>query len=320
MVKSTSKPQTSSNPFGHIIFLFGPTGVGKTELLLDLDPQRFSVINADSIQVYRYLDIGSAKPSKETQKAIKHHLVDIRDPWQQFNVGDFIAAADEACKQIADEGKIPVISGGTAFYYKHFLYGLSEAPPANEVVRQSIHQRLEEKGSEWAIAYLHEVDPVSANRIHPSDLYRVSRALEVYESSGKPLSSFQIPTETRFGMNPLIIGLQRENDELHERISLRVAQMFEEGLVDEIRNLIAMGAQSDWPGLQGIGYKEFFQARESGEWPVSFIADQIERNSRQYAKRQMTFFKSFAEALWIHPSEKASIFTAVEQYLAPSGT
>lgn len=158
------------------------------------------------------------------------------------------------------------------------------------------------------------VDPVSAERIHPSDMYRVSRALEVYEASGKPLSSFSLPTVPRNGMQPLVIGLVRDSALLRSRLSLRIKMMFDEGLEDEIRSLLRMGAESSWPGLQGIGYKEFFQAMESGEWSRSIIADQIERNSRFYAKRQMTFFKSFSEVKWMDPADKDAILTEIEQY------
>ena len=314
MVKYISKSLTSSGAFSHIIFLFGPTGVGKTELLLDLDPQRFSVINADSIQVYRHLDIGSAKASKEVQNTITHYLIDVQDPWEQFSVGDFISYADKACEKIHQEGKIPIISGGTAYYFKHFLYGLSEAPPSDEAVRAQVSALIELHGNEWAFRRLSEVDPVSAERIHPSDMYRVSRALEVYEASGKPLSSFSLPAEPRYGMHPLVIGLARDSALLRSRIGLRIKKMFDEGLENEIQGLLRMGAESSWPGLQGIGYKEFFQAMEHGEWSRSIIADQIERNSRFYAKRQMTFFKSFSEVKWMDPADKQAILTEIAQY------
>jgi len=314
-VKSISKHPTKSNAFEPIIFIFGPTGVGKTELLLDLDPQRFSVINADSIQVYRHLDVGSAKASKAVRSAIEHHLIDICDPWEQFSVGNFIERADQACQMIHDQGKIPVISGGTAYYFKHFLYGLSEAPLSDENIRKSLSQRIETEGREWAYQYLQRIDPISAKRIHPSDMYRVSRALEVWETSGRPLSSYTIPTTVRNGMKPLVIGLIRESEVLRRRLNLRVQAMFDEGLVEEIRDLLKMGAQPWWPGLQGIGYREFFQAMEHGEWSRAIIADQIERNSRLYAKRQMTFFKSFADAKWFDPENKATILTEIERYL-----
>lgn len=316
-MKSTSIHPTQSNAFAEIIFLFGPTGVGKTELLLDLDPKKFSVINADSIQVYRYLDIGSAKASLEVRHSIPHHLIDIKDPWEQFSVGEFIAYADQAVASIHQEGKIPVISGGTAYYFKHFLYGLSEAPPSDEGVRLAVAQRIEQNGRAWAYEYLKQIDPISAQRIHPMDMYRVSRALEVYEKSKRPLSSFSLPDTPRNGMHPLVIGLMRESDQLRTRLALRIKQMFDQGLEDEIRSLLRMGAQMSWPGLQGIGYREFFQAMEHGEWSRSIIADQIERNSKLYAKRQMTFFKSFAQVQWMNADEKGEILTAIQRYLHP---
>ena len=314
-VKSISKPLKKPDFTKPILFIFGPTGVGKTELLLDLDPQRFSVINADSIQVYRYLDIGSAKADASVQAAIKHYLIDIQDPWQQFSVGDFIEQADQACQEIWGEDKVPVVCGGTAYYFKHFLFGLSEAPPSDELIRNHIASQIEQQGRSWAYEYLKRVDPVSFERIHSSDIYRISRALEVWETCGRPLSSFSIPSEKRNGMQPLIIGLQREAEVLRSRLGLRIKAMFDEGLEEEIRSLIRMGAQASWPGLQGIGYREFFQAREHGEWSRSLIADQIERNSRFYAKRQLTFFRSFAEAVWKDPSDKKDIHTLIEAYL-----
>ncbi len=313
-MKSTTNPPTCSNPFESIIFLFGPTGVGKTELLMDLDPEKYAVVNADSIQVYRHLDIGSAKANAETLQAIDHYLIDIFDPWQQFSVGDFVTYADQACRKISAQGKIPVLSGGTAFYFKHFYFGLAQAPPSDEGVRQRLAQEIDERGDGWAFERLSQVDPISAKRIHPSDMYRVSRALEVYEGSGQPLSSYSIPSTPRNGMKPLVIGLWREGDELKERIALRVEQMFAEGLVDEIRSLIEMGADEDWPGLQGIGYKEFFQGRKSGELSLSMVGEQIERNSRHYAKRQMTFFKSFTGVNWMKAKNTGPILSLIEAY------
>ncbi|WP_320130545.1 tRNA (adenosine(37)-N6)-dimethylallyltransferase MiaA [uncultured Sphaerochaeta sp.] len=316
MARFTSYLQTNNRSFNPIIFLFGPTGVGKTELLLNLFKDRFSVVNADSIQVYRHLDIGSAKASKQIQEKIPHYLIDIFDPWEQFSVGDFVAYADEACRQIHAQGKIPVLSGGTAYYFKHFLYGLSEAPASDETIRAKISGQMEEKGGAWGYGKLCSIDPAYAHKIHPSDLYRISRALEVYETSGRALSSYALPSSYRNNLDPLIIGLTREKQELKTRINERVQQMFEEGLVEEVRTILEMGGNADWPGLQGIGYREFFQAMESGEASLAMIADQIARNSRLYAKRQMTFFKSFAEVQWMHPQDQTAIAELVSAYLA----
>jgi len=318
-VKSSSIPRTISNPFGSIIFLFGPTGVGKTDLLTNLDPSRFAVVNADSIQVYRRLDIGSAKASKEMRDHIEHHLIDIREPNVQFTVADFIEEADRAVIDIARRGKVPIITGGTAFYFKHFLYGLSQAPASDEETRGRVQALIDEKGRAWAHAYLGEVDPVSASRIHSNDSYRISRALEVWQQSGRPLSSFDLPTEARYGMRPLIIALMREQEELHRRIRARVEQMFSEGLEDEIRLLLTMGADRSWPALVGIGYREFFTAFATGEYTRTMIGDEIVRNSRAYAKRQLTFFRSFADAQWFDASRTEDITAAIDSYLSTAG-
>jgi len=316
MVKSPIHHQTNSNPYDKIVFLFGPTGVGKTCLLSSLDPSRFSVINADSIQVYRGLDIGSAKATKDQRKAITHYLLDIEDPWNQFTVARFIEEADQACGIIASEGKIPIISGGTAYYFKHFLYGLSEAPASDPLIRAKIAALVEEKGLVWAYDRLAEIDPQSAERIKPQDSYRITRALEVWETSGKPLSDFALPDVPRFGMRPLVVGLCRDNKELAERIEERVEQMFREGLLEEVRSLIAGGAKPDWPGMQGIGYHEFFQAMEDGEDSLQSIQARILRNSRLYAKRQMTFFRSFTDVTWIPATDPSAFQALLSAYLA----
>ncbi len=299
-----------------VVFLFGPTGVGKTELLFHLFNTGFSVVNADSMQVYRHLDIGSAKPSPEILAAVPHYLVDIYDPWEQFSVGDFVRLADEACEEIASQGKTPVLSGGTAYYFKHFLYGLSEAPASDPVIREQVAGQLSEHGLAWCFERLSRIDPVSAARIHPSDAYRVTRALEVYEGSGRPLSSYALPDVPRDGMRPLIIGLQRDWEELKQRIELRVRQMFEQGLLEEIRGLVRMGARDSWPGMQGIGYQEFFRAMRGGELSIHGISSQIVRDSRLYAKRQNTFFKSFTDVRWMHPEDEDGIRKLVDEYSA----
>lgn len=215
--------------------------------------------------------------------------------------------------RVARQG--PHHHGGTAFYFKHFLYGLSEAPASDEATRARVQALIDERGRSWAHAYLCEVDPVSGARIHINDSYRISRALEVYQQSGRPLSSFDLPTEARRGMKPLIIALMREQEELHQRIRERVDQMFSEGLEDEIRGLLAMGAEPSWPALVGIGYREFFTAMATGEYSRTMVGDEIVRNSRSYAKRQLTFFKSFADARWFDAADIAPIITAIEEYL-----
>jgi tRNA dimethylallyltransferase len=281
--------------------------VGKTALLEQLFAQGYEVVNADSKQIYRHLDIGSAKPEGELMSRIPHHLIDIKDPWEQFSVGEFVNLADHACASIEEKGKVPIICGGTAYYFKHFYFGLPESPKSDPEIRTRIAQLASDRGLAWCHKHLSEIDPVSASRIHPSDGYRITRALEVYESSGRPLSSYHVPTKAREDLDPVIIGLQRDRSELDERITARVQQMFSQGLEAEFEKLLAMGAQPDWPGMQGIGYREFFIGAEHPSMDREAIAHLIVRNSRLYAKRQMTFFKSLPGVHWVHPDNLDAI-------------
>ena len=180
-----------------LIFLFGPTASGKTALTEELFCDGFQIINADSVQVYKGLDIGSAKPSKELMEKIPHHLVDVLNPDEQFTVGTFLQLGDEAKEKIYTSGDIPVVTGGTAYYFKHFLYGLSEAPTAAVEIRAKVEKMLKEEGATSLYKRLSEVDPISAKRININDVYRITRALEVYYQSGRPLSSFTIPNSYR---------------------------------------------------------------------------------------------------------------------------
>ncbi|MGH4036690.1 MAG: tRNA (adenosine(37)-N6)-dimethylallyltransferase MiaA [Sphaerochaeta sp.] len=299
-----------------LIFLFGPTSVGKTKLLTDICKDRFSVVNADSIQVYKGLDIGSAKVSVEVMKKVPHYLIDILPPTEQFTVADFIKKADEAIVDIYNKGRIPIISGGTAFYFKHFLYGLSEAPPTDEKVRAEIEKEIKSNGIESIYQILKEVDFTSYQRINPNDSYRIQRAVEVYRTCGKPLSSFSVPKTPRNNMDPLIIGLYRDNEEMARRLKLRVNLMLKDGLMDEIKSLIRDGADASWPGMQGIGYKEFFEAIKTGEESRSQILERIVLNSKHYAKRQYTFFKSFENVNWMDAKDDEKIKLLIENYLA----
>jgi tRNA dimethylallyltransferase len=295
-----------------VLILFGPTASGKTSILLELfnSESRFQaeVISADSMQVYCGMDIGTAKPSKIERSRLPHHLIDIRNPSQQFNAGDFVRLADEACLQIAERGKLPVVSGGTGFYLKNFIMGLSEAPPSDSEIRSQLKQELKEKGSAALMEELATGDPVSAKRIHINDEYRLLRALEVLRLSGSPLSSFEVnASEKRSRFRFIITGLSRPRDELYRRIDLRCAEMFRQGLADEVRFLYESGFSPNDPGLRAIGYREFFieDADSPGKWRLSQDTDGVQalvaQNSRRYAKRQITFFAGIPNVKWIEP-------------------
>ena len=300
-MKLNTRSDQKNNP---IVILLGPTGVGKTDLILKYFQRGFEIISADSMQVYRGMDIGTAKPSKEESRRIPHHLIDIRDPWESFSVGDFIELADRAIEEIRQRGKIPLISGGTAFYLRHLLYGLSEVPPSDPQLREELSERYAGVGGlTEAYRRLCAVDPAHAARTDANNRHRILRALEVHEQTGRPLSTFIVPTKYREGLHPVCLGLQREPEELHGRIRARVEMMMAQGLHDEIKRLIAAGASSNWPGMKGIGYKEFLEARESGEYSLHTIAEAIITHTRAYVKRQRTFFAALPDVTWFHPDD-----------------
>lgn len=313
---STTKSSTQkvmSKP--KAVVLFGPTAVGKTAMTEQVFSKGFEIINADSVQVYKYLDIGSAKPDEELQKKIPHHLVDIRDPRQQYTAGDFCIDAERLIYEINSRGKLPLITGGTAYYFKQLIYGPSKTPAADLKIREQVNSLIAEKGEDWAFEELNRIDPVACSRIYRNDIYRISRALEVYYQTGKPLSSFEVSDSFRDDIDFLVIGLVRDKAILDERIEKRVDIMFDMGLYEEMKKLIEMGADSSWPGMQGIGYKEFITALESGETSIDLIKKDIVKNSRQYAKRQMTFFKSFKNVHFVDPENIPAVEKLVNDFI-----
>ncbi|MDR0721061.1 MAG: tRNA (adenosine(37)-N6)-dimethylallyltransferase MiaA [Treponema sp.] len=319
-----------------VLLLFGPTASGKTAVLERLSSRAgflppVEVVSADSMQVYRGMDIGTAKPSPELLAALPHHLIDIRDPAEQFNAGEFVRLADEAVRDIARRGKFPVVSGGTGFYLANFVLGLPPAPPSDAAVRLALKAELRERGAASLRAELAACDPVSAARIHENDEYRLLRALEVRRLSGRPLSDFPRPSpeggaafrrEYRF----LLIGLTRPREELYRLIDERCARMFRNGLPGEVRRLFEAGYRPEDPGMKAIGYREFFvKAGEGagtqadpaqpspgnrGGWRLASDLAAVEalaaRNSRRYAKRQLTYFASLPGVHWINAGENAA--------------
>ena len=289
--------------------------MGKTELINELFSEKFEVISADALQVYRRLDIGTAKPTMRERREVPHHLIDIRDPSEGFNVGDFVREAESCMRDIRSRGRIPLISGGTAFYLIRFLYGLPETPPSDPDVRRELEHRLDDEGASRLFEELAAVDPASSRSIHQNDTYRILRALEVYYISGRPLSDFRVPSRPRFSPEPLVLGLYREREELYRRIDDRVERMWDAGLAEEVRGLIDAGFGADDPGMKGIGYREFFRMRKLGEWTLSDVRGEIKRSSRRYAKRQLTFFRKLEETKWVHPADTGKIRNSLDRYV-----
>jgi tRNA dimethylallyltransferase len=325
-----------------VFVLFGPTASGKTEVLKRLftleggvfreGSVKAEIISADSMQVYRGMDIGTAKPSLEERARIPHHLIDIRNPDQQFNAGDFVHLADECCAQIAARGALPVVSGGTGFYIKNFILGLPEAPPSNAEIRAALKGEMRFRGAAALMEELVRVDPESGGRIHINDTYRLLRALEVFRLTGRPLSSYAAPGLGSAQGEPsrdgryrfLIIGLERERAELYHRIDLRCAEMFRAGLPAEIARLTRQGYGPGDPGIRAIGYREFFLEEGPGDYrPVedpAAVETLVAQNSRRYAKRQITYFASIpgthrVELSPCQPDPVEEILALVENFL-----
>lgn len=282
--------------------VFGPTAVGKTDFLLHFE-HIAEIINSDSLQVYRHMSIGTVKPDNSVTCRIPHHLIDCIDPDDEFSAGDFVREADRLCQEIYSHGKLPVISGGTGFFLKNFIYGLPSAPASSKEIRIQLQKRLEKEGLEALREELHSKDPESWERIKPLDSYRILRALEVFYSSGSPLSDFKLPDTVRSGYRFLLIGLIRDRAELYERINGRVEAMFRAGLPEEYKKLRAMGYRSACPGLSAIGYREFSLMEELGSLTLNDVKELIKQNSRNYAKRQITFFKALPDVHWLHPDQ-----------------
>jgi tRNA dimethylallyltransferase len=287
-----------------VICLFGPTAVGKTNLLWEIfqTTQSIEIINSDSLQVYKYLNLGTAKPEQDLLDAIPHHLLNIREPNEEYDLGAFCEDAERAVRDIHQRNKIPIISGGTAFYFKHLLFGKPDTPSVVPEIRIKVQADAQSLGMKKMYDSLKKLDPVSAERISPNDSYRILRALEVYHQSGKPLSSFKQIPKLRNDWDLRIIGLERNRDELYARINQRVEQMFEKGLEQEIKLLQKQGFGQDTPAFKAIGYKEFFMGYEKSK-----LIQEIQKNTRHYAKRQLTFFKSLESVHWFHPDDLEDI-------------
>lgn len=294
--------------------LIGATAVGKSALLQELAPRleacRVEVINADSRQVYRGLDIGTAKPPPRLRRRVPHHLIDVAEPEEQFTAGDFVRAAHRLVAEIHRRGGLPLIAGGAAFYLWSFLHGLPAAPPADPELRRKLQQRARREGAGALHRELALHDPAGAARLPAGDTNRVVRALEVYRLTGRPWSSFRRPQAVRRDYPLLLLGLQRERPALYARIDRRVEGMFRAGLAAEVAALRARGYHADTPGLRSIGYAEFFH--ESA--PAARCA-LIQRNTRRFAKRQLTFFRRFPEVRWYHADDARGAAAALQRFL-----
>lgn len=296
-----------------IIVICGPTGVGKTGFAIALSTIfNGEIVGADSMQIYRHFDIGTAKPDREERLQAPHHLVDFADPLDHFDAARYVSMADVAIDDILSRNRLPLVAGGTGFYIKALLHGLFKGRTADE----DIIARLEAEAQRVGAAVLHErlvaLDPVSGARIHPNDRFRVVRALEVFESTGQTLTHFHANHQfapRRY--HALKLGLTMDRERLYKRINQRVDLMLEMGLVNEVIRLRQMGYECSIKAMQSIGYRhvcDYLHDRTSYEEMVVLL----KRDTRRYAKRQFTWFRNEKDMIWVEPDqiEKASELVA----------
>lgn len=295
-----------------VIVICGATASGKTALSVSLAKAlNGEIISADSLLVYKGLDIGTAKPSKAEMDGIPHHLIDVVEPTEAFSVNDYENKALPIVEKLLAEGKTPIICGGTGFYINSLLYKSQFGNVgANEAVRAKYEKISEEMGKEYVHAMLREKDPESAEKLHYNDLKRVIRALEIYDVTGKAKSEQQDKLIARFDFAAFSIEYSREC--LYERINQRVEVMFSQGLVAEVQGLLNSGVTEEMQCMQGIGYKEVAEGLRLGA-SEDEIKELIKKNTRNYAKRQQTFFKRMENHVYL-PPENASV-EEVKKYL-----
>lgn len=281
-----------------IIILTGPTAVGKTDLSINLAKKiNAEIISADSMQIYEYMDIGSAKVDFDEMDGIKHYLIDEVKPDYPFSVSEFQQRANRYIKQITDKGKKVIVTGGTGLYLNSLIYNMDFAKnDANNILRNQLAKELEEYGIDYMHNKLRELDEESANRIHKNNTKRVIRAIEV-ALSGNKMNDFSSDLKFNENYEPIIIILNRDRQHLYERINKRVDIMFEKGLVDEVKNLLNLGYTKDMISMQGIGYKEIIKYLDK-EYTFDETKEIIKRDSRRYAKRQLTWFRRYENAKW----------------------
>lgn len=273
-----------------VLVICGATATGKTALAVSCAKLLNSaVISADSQLVYKGLDVGTAKPSEEEKLGVPHYMIDVAEPFAEYSVSDYREAALPIVEKMVSEGKIPVICGGTGFYINSLLFDLSYGKvAAAPEVREKYEKLAEECGKEYVYDILKQTDPAAAEKLHPNDLKRVIRALEIFEAGGVKKSEINDGQKARFDYVAVAIDYPRE--ELYERINLRVDKMFEAGLVEEVSSLLSRGIDENCRCMQAIGYKEIIECLKNG-LSQSTMRDIIKQNTRRYAKRQITFFK-----------------------------
>jgi len=296
----------------YLISIVGPTAVGKSALAIHLaEKYRTHILSCDSRQIYRYMDIGTAKASIEERQQIPHHFIDILDPSQEYNAASFEKEALKTLQTIFEKHSLVIAVGGSTLYFHALWYGFDHMPPVDPSIRSQLRETYHQSGLTILLNQLKEVDPETYAHIDKQNHVRVIRALEVYFSSGKPISAFRkgyTPRSSNF--QHIKIGLYVPRESLYDRINKRVDSMIRHGLEEEVRNILNMGYQPDIQALQSIGYQEMISYIQ-GNIDLEEAIRLIKRNSRRYAKRQLTYYRKFEDIKWFQASEA----TLIESWL-----
>lgn len=287
-----------------VIFIAGPTAVGKTKYAIEI-AKTFDgeIISADSMQIYKYMDIGSAKPTKEELAQAKHYLVDEIDPRQDFSVAEYQTLAKRYINKVFESGMTPVVSGGTGLYINSLVYDMDfSIMPKQADFRETLEKEAELYGAEHVHDKLKALDMAAAERIHPNNLKKVIRAIEVFETTGEGIREFKESFINTKDYDCVLIGLTRNREELYSRIDQRVDQLLEAGLVEEIKSLLEKGLSENNISMKGIGYKEMISYLH-GEYDLNEAIRLVKRNTRHYAKRQLTWLKRYPDMHWFNLSD-----------------
>ena len=281
-----------------LIILTGPTAVGKTDLSIQLAKAvDAEIVSADSMQIYKYMDIGSAKVTEEEMQGVKHYLVDEIEPDMPFSVSEYKRIAEEYIDEISSRGKNVIVTGGTGLYLNSLIYDMDFGKSdANQELREELNKELEENGPAYMYEKLVSLDKEAAERIHPNNTKRVIRAIEV-AMSGEKMNDFSKDLRYNKKYRPIVIVLNRDRQALYDRINLRVDIMLKNGLIEEVKGLLEKGYTKDMISMQGIGYKEIIKYFD-GEYTLDEAIEIIKRDSRRYAKRQLTWFRRYEDAKW----------------------
>lgn len=287
-----------------VLALMGPTAVGKSGLGLELAERLHGeILNADALQVYRGLDIGTAKPSPEERSRVPHHLLDIVEPSERFSAGEFARLAWSTAAEVSSRGRLPILLGGSGLYLRAALHGLSPIPPTDPAVAEDLARRLEIEGLERLREELAELDAATAGRLRPGDTQRTLRALEVVLSTGRALSSWiKEESGSDEGLEATLIGLTLPRPLLYDRIADRVQRMVQSGWVEEVESLLAAGVESSAPAFQAIGYRQIAEHLR-GERTLEEALEHVIRATRRFAKRQMTWFRKEPDVAWFRADE-----------------